>query len=275
MKLFYFLKLLRFDIATGTFFLYLTGVLKAKGIIGFNDFIVAFLVSFVSFNFIYSYNSYADYKIDAINKPYRPIPSGKIKPVEAFYYSMFLFALSFIYPFFVANNYLSFFIFLSFPVLGFFYSNKSIILRKIPFFTSLITSTGIFLALYSGFINYQNNISFIPDFFIIWILLSITIIFKDFEDIKGDKTFNLINMHDFFSFNFLTILFFAGFCLNLFLLFYFEFKLSNFYILFFTNLICGIIILFSFFKKKFRNRTYCFLTRILVVSIIFYFMSVG
>ncbi|HIH74937.1 MAG TPA: geranylgeranylglycerol-phosphate geranylgeranyltransferase [Methanosarcina sp.] len=52
-------------------------------------FLVVFLVSGAG-NTI---NDYYDIKIDSINRPERPIPSGRVKAKEAFYFSYLLFAL--------------------------------------------------------------------------------------------------------------------------------------------------------------------------------------
>ncbi len=52
-------------------------------------FLVVFLVSGAG-NAI---NDYFDIKIDSINRPERPIPSGRVKAKEAFYFSYLLFAL--------------------------------------------------------------------------------------------------------------------------------------------------------------------------------------
>ena len=53
-------------------------------------FLVVFLVSGAG-NAI---NDYFDIKIDSINRPERPIPSGRVKAKEAFYFSYLLFALA-------------------------------------------------------------------------------------------------------------------------------------------------------------------------------------
>ncbi len=52
-------------------------------------FLVVFLVSGAG-NTI---NDYFDIKIDSINRPERPIPSGRVKAKEAFYFSYLLFSL--------------------------------------------------------------------------------------------------------------------------------------------------------------------------------------
>ena len=46
-----------------------------------------------------SINDYFDHKIDAINKPQRPIPSGRISLKGALIYSLFLFAVGVIIAF--------------------------------------------------------------------------------------------------------------------------------------------------------------------------------
>ncbi|MEM3988437.1 MAG: geranylgeranylglycerol-phosphate geranylgeranyltransferase [Sulfolobales archaeon] len=51
--------------------------------------IASAVVAFVSAGG-YVINDYFDYKVDLVNKPYRPIPSGRVSPKEVFYFSLVL-----------------------------------------------------------------------------------------------------------------------------------------------------------------------------------------
>lgn len=267
-----YLKLCRQDVAIGTFIMYLTGVLLAKNSLNPFDFLGAFLVSYVSFNFIYSYNQYADYKIDKINKPERPIPSGKISPKNALIYSTFLGIFSVIYPFLISDNLLTFSILLYFPLFGFLYSFRKIYLKKIPFFASILTSTGIFLSIYSGYTQNMDFFNFKREFVMIWIMLTIVILFKDFEDFEGDTANNVNNIHKYISYNRLSTVFFAGLTVNFGILYYFTFPVITFYIFAVANLLLGIIIVIGLFKDSFKHKTYFYLTKFLVIGILSYFL---
>ncbi|MEJ2659084.1 MAG: UbiA family prenyltransferase, partial [Desulfobacterales bacterium] len=72
-----YIRLCRIDVALIAFISYLFGAELAGGT-DWYDIVVALLVTMISTNFIYSFNSWTDREIDRISKPYRPIPSGKI-----------------------------------------------------------------------------------------------------------------------------------------------------------------------------------------------------
>ena len=94
------LRLYRLDAFLIFLLVYLLGVVAAGGMLSpLREFLVALLVSGVSFNFVYSFNSWADADIDAINKPHRPIPSGVVSRPQALAYSLFLLGASLAYPF--------------------------------------------------------------------------------------------------------------------------------------------------------------------------------
>jgi geranylgeranylglycerol-phosphate geranylgeranyltransferase len=59
----------------------------------FLDSALVFLVVFLVSGAGNAINDYFDIKIDSINRPERPIPSGRVKLKEAFYFSYLLFAL--------------------------------------------------------------------------------------------------------------------------------------------------------------------------------------
>ena len=79
-------RLFRLDAAMIALFSYLAGAGLA-GMVGRRDVIIAGAVTLISTNFIYSLNSWADREIDKIDKPGRPIPSGRIEPKHALIYA--------------------------------------------------------------------------------------------------------------------------------------------------------------------------------------------
>ncbi|MDR0901045.1 MAG: UbiA family prenyltransferase [Methanobrevibacter sp.] len=132
-------------------------------------------------------NDYFDYKIDAINKPNRPIPSGRISLKTARIYSIILFLIAivigFIISFFV-NSYLPTIIVIFNSILMYYYaySLKSSVLFGNMAIAFLTASCFIF----AGTILDLINISLYLGFFAFSMTLAREII-KDMEDYKGDK----------------------------------------------------------------------------------------
>ncbi|MDI6724439.1 MAG: UbiA family prenyltransferase [Methanobacterium sp.] len=145
----------------------------------------AFLAGFVVFvvtgagNAI---NDYFDYKIDAINKPKRPIPSGRISRKTAGIYSLSLFIIGIIAAFYI-NFLLGMIAFLSSLLMIYYaYSLKSKCLignLSISFLTGLCFVFGgiavgeIITSIYLGFYAFLMTMA--------------REIVKDMEDVEGDK----------------------------------------------------------------------------------------
>lgn len=131
-------------------------------------------------------NDYFDRIIDAVNKPKRPLPSGKIKPSECFWLYGALAAAGLLAAFFVSQN---FFLFAAFNVaVAYLYSYR---FKRTPYgnlidsylavsvfiapvfvfwgFWNLFASKAIYLVPIPFFANYGREI------------------LKSVEDIKGDK----------------------------------------------------------------------------------------
>lgn len=187
-----YLALFRIDVAIISFISYIIAS-DVSGNLNFNDVIVALLFTLFSMNFIYSINSWSDWKIDKINKPFRPIPSGRIKPKQALIYCMFLLAGSIIFPFFVYNSLLTLLLFLLMPVIGVLYSvrpfrfKENIILSVIS--TSLILVIPSIVGYWINDGATHNNTFFIGLFIFLFSVIPI----KDIEDIKGDSAYNSQN----------------------------------------------------------------------------------
>ncbi len=67
-------------------------------------------------------NDYFDADIDAVNRPDRPIPSGRIKKESAFAFSITLFGAGIITSYFIGHNLIPFFIAIFNSILLFFYA---------------------------------------------------------------------------------------------------------------------------------------------------------
>lgn len=143
-------------------------------------FLVVFLVSGAG-NTI---NDYFDIKIDSINRPERPIPSGRVKLKEALYFSFLLFALGTALAFSINPVCGSIALFNS--LLLIFYAK---ILKGTPLFGNLSIgyltgSTFLFGASVFGFEGLRT-------LFVLFVLSALAItareIVKDIEDMEGDK----------------------------------------------------------------------------------------
>ena len=137
-------------------------------------------------NFIYSINSYYDADIDAINKPYRPIPAGQVSKQIAKVYIVFLGLLSLLVPICFMQNVWLFFTLYLFPLFGILYSNSLLPLKKQAPFASLITALVLVLPslialLYAvEFARYWYYVVLVFGYCICLVPL------KDIEDVKGD-----------------------------------------------------------------------------------------
>lgn len=130
-----------------------------------------------------SINDYFDHRIDAINKPNRPIPSGRISRRNAGIYSFSLFVMGIIIAFFISFL-LGLIAFLS-SLLMIYYAydlKKRAIIGNfsISFLTGLcfvfggIAADGILISIYLGFYAFLMTMA--------------REIVKDMEDVDGDKS---------------------------------------------------------------------------------------
>ncbi len=145
----------------------------------------AFLACFVVFvvtgagNIV---NDYFDYKIDAINKPKRPIPSGKISRKTAGIYSILLFIIGIIVGFYI-NFLLGMIAFLS-SLLMVYYAYK---LKKTVIIGNLSISFLTGLCFVFGGIAVGEIITSIYLGFYAFLMTMAREIVKDMEDVEGDK----------------------------------------------------------------------------------------
>ena len=135
-------------------------------------------------------NDYFDYNIDLINKPERPIPSGRISLKNGKNYAYFLFLAGTICGFLISyltNNWIPFIIVLIADVILYLYAYK---LKTTPLIGNLAVGfmTG-FGFVFGGFtINNPDIVmtSIILGFFA-FVMTTAREIIKDIEDVEGDK----------------------------------------------------------------------------------------
>ncbi len=132
-------------------------------------------------------NDYFDAAIDKINRPQRPIPSGKIPIRVASFYYLLLVAISLISAAFI--NIFAFVIVLFADNLLFIYSYK---LKRIPIAGNAAVSFLTALAfIYGGFVVGNINSAFIPAIFA-FLVNFIRELVKDIEDMNGDSMNGII-----------------------------------------------------------------------------------
>jgi geranylgeranylglycerol-phosphate geranylgeranyltransferase len=143
-------------------------------------FLVVFLISGAG-NAI---NDYFDIKIDSINRPERPIPSGRVKLKEALYFSYLLFALGTALAFSIN------------PVCGLIALFNSLMLI---FYAKTLKSTPLFGNLSIGYLTGSTflfgasvfGLEGLKTLFVLFVLSALAItareIVKDIEDMEGDK----------------------------------------------------------------------------------------
>jgi len=193
MSVLLYLKLFRLDVGIIAFVSYLLGV-RLVAPVTIADGLIALAVALVSTNFIYSFNAWADWRIDAINKPERPIPSGVISPEAAFRYSMALLCVSVLYPFFIANSGLTLFLFLLLPVLGLVYSARPFLPKRYAIPAVLITSAGLVVPVQLGYFMHASDYSQTPFFLVLFLYCVSVVLLKDIEDVRGDVRFGMDNL---------------------------------------------------------------------------------
>ena len=135
-------------------------------------------------------NDYFDYKIDLINKPERPIPSGRIKLKTARNYAYGLFLGGTVCGFlisYLANNWIAFIIVLISDLILYAYAYK---LKSTPLLGNLTVGfmTGLCFV-FGGFAVGTQEMIYTSTFlgFFAFVMTTAREITKDIEDIEGDK----------------------------------------------------------------------------------------
>lgn len=135
-------------------------------------------------------NDYFDYNIDLINKPERPIPSGRISLRNGKYYAYLLFLLGTLCGFLISyttDNWIPFIIVLLADIILYLYAYK---LKATPLIGNLAVGfmTG-FGFVFAGFSINNPNIILTSAYlgFFAFVMTTAREIIKDIEDIEGDK----------------------------------------------------------------------------------------
>ena len=130
-------------------------------------------------------NDYFDYEIDKVNKPYRPIPSGRIRREQALYYALVLFLVAIVLGFMisVANGLTVIVCSVIMIVYAYDFKQRCLIGNLT---VSLLTGLTF---IYGGLITGDYILSTILGFFAFLMTLSREIV-KDAEDVEGDLVEN-------------------------------------------------------------------------------------
>jgi len=181
MKVKYFLQLYRIDVFVVTTLTSLIGYYFSFGELSVGMILKSFFISSFLYNYVYVINAITDLKEDRINKPERPLPSGKLSLKSAYIYLMFITAVSSvgISLLFGGHNLFAAFLIILFGML---YSVPPFALKRIPIVAPFITGWGL---IHPMFVAGNRSI----------IMMSLTLIcfatgvtmLKDLSDIEGDK----------------------------------------------------------------------------------------
>jgi len=169
---------------------FIVGVVFSGGITRHLQIIFGLIsVTFLVFGFN-SYNAIYDKDIDRINKPTRPLPSGRLNNRKAFNMTILFFLISLIFGLLINYTFLLIdFVGIGLAVL---YSHPSTYLKR-HYFVSTMIGNLTFAVIYP-LEGWSINTSFAIPWYIILFLLFIgfgTSALKDFEDIAGDKKNNI------------------------------------------------------------------------------------
>lgn len=152
--------------------------------------ILAIIVSFLINGAGNVINDYFDYNIDKINRPKRPIPSGRVKRKNVLAYFIALIIVSLVLSYFVSINFL--YIAVINSIVSLIYSWK---LKGAPLIGNIAVSwlaASTFLA--GALITHDLYSLGTPVMILASLAFLATLsreIFKDIEDVKGDKTANI------------------------------------------------------------------------------------
>jgi chlorophyll synthase len=137
-------------------------------------------------------NQYFDRKIDEINKPYRPLPLGKVSPKQVMRLAICFYLMALILAYTV--NIQFFIISVSAALISFFYSAPPFRLKRYTFFSNLVIALprGLLLIV-AGWSSVRSVFVFEPWFVggIFFLYLLGAAATKDFADIKGDAKFGI------------------------------------------------------------------------------------
>lgn len=264
-----YLQLCRSDVALIAFFSYLVGAEMAGGT-DLYDVIIALAVTLISTNFIYSFNSWTDWKIDKVSKAYRPIPCGKIKPAQALIYSLALLILSIVYPLFVYKSYVTLSLFLLLPALGLLYSARPIRLRRYPFAATVTISMGLITPIMLGYFMNTSDTCLIPFFVVLFLFCLSVVPLKKIEEVDEDEMSGYGNLYSTFGIMILIWPLGGLSLVLLLLLFWTTGYLLKTYLLVITISSMGCILVFGVLREKLYQLYQTIIYIVVVEGVIFY-----
>lgn len=130
-----------------------------------------------------SLNDYYDYEIDKINRPHRPIPSGKVTRKEALTLAIILFVLGTALSIPVMSRQ----VLLVIVVTMSFLITYSIVFKRLPFWGNFIVSAILGMAFIFGTIVFGDVSKGITPFFLAFGFNMIREAVKDMQDVRGDR----------------------------------------------------------------------------------------
>lgn len=163
-------------------------------------FVLVILAAVFTGNGVYAYNAYYDGTADKINKPNRPIPSGRMTPEHARKYSWTLMILGLSISIAVSlwkSQPFMFTMWSIFTLLGIAYSKPPFKLKARHILGNLCFAGFAIIAFTIGFLWTPVNVSFILlaiSYFLGAIFLVGIVTMKDFRDFEGDKVNNDITL---------------------------------------------------------------------------------
>ena len=134
-----------------------------------------------------AFNDFIDFKIDQINRPDRPIPSGRVKKRIALLIAVLLFLIGSLFCFKLSKSAIIVGFFISLPLIIFY----SIIFKGLPLIGNMVTSLILSLSfIFCGF-AFDNITHMIVPSFLAFGLTLLREIIKDISDIEGDRSLGL------------------------------------------------------------------------------------
>jgi 4-hydroxybenzoate polyprenyltransferase len=183
-----FLRLYRVDAALISLMSYCLGLILA-GRLTARTLIPGFLLSLVTFNFIYSINAWADLGADSLNHPRRPLPAGHLRPRAALVYCLGLLALSLAYPFFAFDGWYEIAAALGLVALGAAYSVPPVRLKRFAFLSPVVIAIMYVAPMTIGLQQHEDPFGAgrweVVAFFGIYCLAVLPL--KDITDVAGDE----------------------------------------------------------------------------------------
>ena len=132
-------------------------------------------------------NDFIDYKIDLINRPYRPIPSGNVKQPVAFYMALFFFIVGCLLCMKLNEIAKAIGIFIAMPIMVLY----TTYLKRLPLIGNFAVAFTIGLSFVFCGAAFNSFSSMIVPMILCFLLSFVRELIKDIADIEGDKALGL------------------------------------------------------------------------------------